>query len=292
MKWMLITFFSTIIHLSFAQNLVLNPSFENRDEEFCGIMTNSDFSPYVDDWYNPTQGSPDLYFTTIDSSCFNFTPNSTYTGPIGIKGSQLPKTGEVMAGFFLYTIQGLSQREYIQVPLSSPLIVGDKYIVECYVSLADSTQYASDRFGMHLSVQPISLQSDNILNYTPQVISNNVITETQNWVLVSDTITATDAYAYLTIGNFNSDAQTSLLSNPTYSGKPGTYGAYYYIDDVRVEHFRSLNTSENQLLELNNSNRKLIKVLDFMGRETEFKPNTTLIYIFSDGTSERVYKME
>ena len=29
-----------------------------------------------------------------------------------------------------------------------------------------------------------------------------------------------------------------------------------------------------------------------MGRETEDKPNTMLIYIYSDGTTEKVYRIE
>ena len=34
-------------------------------------------------------------------------------------------------------------------------------------------------------------------------------------------------------------------------------------------------------------NKKIIKVLDLLGRETTIKPNTTLIYMYSDGTCER-----
>tara|TARA_B100000508_G_scaffold141092_1_gene146379 strand:- start:24050 stop:25459 length:1410 start_codon:yes stop_codon:yes gene_type:complete len=35
--------------------------------------------------------------------------------------------------------------------------------------------------------------------------------------------------------------------------------------------------------------KKLIKVVDLTGRETEFKPNTLLIYIYSDGTTKKVF---
>lgn len=41
-----------------------------------------------------------------------------------------------------------------------------------------------------------------------------------------------------------------------------------------------------------NNNKSLIKIIDLMGRETEFKPNTPLIFIYSDGTRERVMKIE
>lgn len=37
------------------------------------------------------------------------------------------------------------------------------------------------------------------------------------------------------------------------------------------------------------SNKVLVKILDHMGRETEFKANTPLIYVYSDGTTEKVF---
>ncbi|MDC1384398.1 hypothetical protein N8329_00310 [Crocinitomicaceae bacterium] len=49
----------------------------------------------------------------------------------------------------------------------------------------------------------------------------------------------------------------------------------------------TLNTTE-----LNNTSKQLIKIVDLMGRETTFKPSTPLIYIYSDGTLERVFKLE
>ncbi len=44
--------------------------------------------------------------------------------------------------------------------------------------------------------------------------------------------------------------------------------------------------------ELTMSSRELIKTIDLMGRETEDQPNTPLIYIYSDGTTEKVFRME
>jgi hypothetical protein len=44
--------------------------------------------------------------------------------------------------------------------------------------------------------------------------------------------------------------------------------------------------------ELINPKKELIKIIDFMGRETEFKPNIPLIFIYSDGTQERVMEVE
>lgn len=46
------------------------------------------------------------------------------------------------------------------------------------------------------------------------------------------------------------------------------------------------------LEELSNTPKQLVKITDLIGRETTFKPNTPLIYIYSDGTTEKVFKLD
>lgn len=41
-----------------------------------------------------------------------------------------------------------------------------------------------------------------------------------------------------------------------------------------------------------NQQKELIGVYDVLGRETEEKPNTVLIYVYSDGTSKKVFRLE
>ena len=43
---------------------------------------------------------------------------------------------------------------------------------------------------------------------------------------------------------------------------------------------------------LSSAPKKLHKVLDLMGRETTFKPNTPLIYLYSDGSTEKILSVE
>ena len=50
-------------------------------------------------------------------------------------------------------------------------------------------------------------------------------------------------------------------------------------------------TGSLDITELTTS-KNLLQILDMMGRETSFKTNTPLIYIYSDGTLERVFKLE
>ena len=44
--------------------------------------------------------------------------------------------------------------------------------------------------------------------------------------------------------------------------------------------------------EISNSEKKLLRIIDITGRNTEDKPNTVLIFIYSDGTTERVFRVE
>lgn len=233
-----------------AQNLVLNPDFELRDSDFCGIAGSTDLENSLSDWYSPSIGTPDVYFTDIDSTCWNFQPNSAYPGPIGVKGEQMPRSGTSMTGIGLYTISGMNQREYIQVELNSPTVATGKYLVECYVSLADFTEFSSDNLGFYLSTTPQTSGSNGLLTVTPQYVETTVIGEINEWVRVFDTITVTDAYQYLTIGNFSDDASTTTIANPTASFEPGMYGAYYFIDDVRVERVFTDTTASVDQLEL------------------------------------------
>ena len=46
-----------------------------------------------------------------------------------------------------------------------------------------------------------------------------------------------------------------------------------------------------ELTELTTS-KNLIQILDLMGRETTFKPNTPLIYVYDDGSTEKVFRVE
>ena len=57
----------------------------------------------------------------------------------------------------------------------------------------------------------------------------------------------------------------------------------------------SVSTGQNCQLginDLSNNKKSLLKIVDLMGRDTEFKTNTPLIFIYDDGTRERVMEIE
>jgi len=47
-------------------------------------------------------------------------------------------------------------------------------------------------------------------------------------------------------------------------------------------------SNTSSLTELTSS-KNLIQILDVMGRETSFKPNTPLVYVYDDGSTKKVF---
>ncbi|MCH2225905.1 MAG: hypothetical protein MK066_14135 [Crocinitomicaceae bacterium] len=81
------------------------------------------------------------------------------------------------------------------------------------------------------------------------------------------------------------DLQCIQVDDPAYSTANWT--------DIDTSAIFSLDcSSTNSLDVLSTETKELISIIDLMGRETEFKPNIPLIYIYSDGTRERVVKLE
>ncbi len=59
------------------------------------------------------------------------------------------------------------------------------------------------------------------------------------------------------------------------------------------EENRSIKSMRRFLLnEIQNLPLNLIQILDMIGRETTFKPNTPLIYVYDDGSTEKVFSVE
>ena len=121
-------------------------------------------------------------------------------------------------------------REYIEVPLVSPLVSNTNYYFQMYVSVADRSAMTTDTISVYFSdVAIANLHSHEPLPYTPQLKIAGFITDTLNWVPVSGNYTATGGENYLLIGNFNNDMNSNMIS------LSGNYGAcIFYIEDVSL----------------------------------------------------------
>lgn len=216
---------SSICH---AQNLVPNGDFEIYGAVPCGWTGSaSAFSAATSGWTSPTNGTPDIHSTLISQSCSNFHPHSTYSCN---NGSQVPYSGNIFSGFYT-NVMGTPNREYIQAQLSSPMSPGLAYYVQFYVSLGEESAFATNNIGVWFSTAATNVPIITELGYTPQVLFTNVITDTANWVLLTDTIIPTQAYQYIIIGNFFNDSATTAVNvNPLACWAR----SYYYCDDVCI----------------------------------------------------------
>ncbi len=214
-----------------GQNLVPNPSFER----YTNCPTSISQFDFASPWFTPTDGTSDLF-----SSCGG--PWSFMSTPTNMAGVQVPVTGQAYAGAAVWSVYGLNTnntyrdyREYLEVPLLSPLFGGQRYQVSFYVSCAESRPYAIAEIGACLTPGPLITNGFyRNFNVVPQVEnpSTNMLASTNSWMLVQGTFVANGGEAYLTIGNFRTDANTTWTNhNPS---APAPDYAYYLFDDVSV----------------------------------------------------------
>ena len=228
MKKRLVILISLVVFKSNAQNLVLNPSFENTIP--CWIFINlGTWQMQCTNWYSASGGSPDYFSETYDQMCYALpVPQST-------AGYQYARTGIAYVGlapFFTTTLPTLNRREYIGGILSDTLKHGHKYCVSFYVSVADEMKYVVDGMGIYLSADSaVDYTINTNLPFIPQIENpaGNIIYDTLNWVQISGTYIANGGEKYLTIGNFKDDAHTAIDSTSSTGNS-----AYYFIDDVSV----------------------------------------------------------
>lgn len=220
-----ILIFTLLSQIAFCQiNLVPNPSFEQYSQ--CPISTSG--IEYAINWFNPTQHSPD-YFNTCSIS-------GDYSIPNNFFGVQTAKTGSAYVGIGTACYNG--HREYISTQLIDTLESGKTYHVEFFLSLSDSSNYATDDIGIYFSNTPMNVNTIDSLNLSPQFENQegNLLNDKINWYKIQTTYIATGGELFIILGNFKGSKTTDSvfvnnggeLSNPNYSG------AYYYLDDVSV----------------------------------------------------------
>lgn len=222
-----------------SDNIVYNPSFEEHRRcpqriDALGVMT------AVDAWWQPTAGSSDYFNPCGGRDC---------QVPRNKMGFQEAHSGEAYCG--IYCSQE-HYREYLQTELRRPLIVGKRYRVSFWVSLADKSPHAVATLGALFSVARLEdttwdvLMEREVTDYLyqrtqsiavylePQVVNHadSVLSDTKEWVEVSGEYVANGGERFLTIGNFASFNRSNVRQ--TNNPNAVLQGAYYYVDDVSV----------------------------------------------------------
>ncbi len=266
--------------LGWSQNLVLNPSFEDTL-----VIENTSHLYLCSNWILPTAVSSDWFSTNPEAQCsFCCCGTQSITENFGF---QTPFEGEAIAGIVLYTDDSkpgeYSQyKEYIEGELAEQLVAGVRYAVKLKLSLADSSAFAVNKFGVYFSNEQVDLWgqgnfSFSELDFDPQVVytNPNYFTDTSEWINLSSTFIASGSEQYFIIGSFEDNAaMNALLVNET--GVTLQYYSHYFFDEICV----SLDTADNvasfqnkalywfvdNCLFVEDNVKATIEVFDFTGR--------------------------
>jgi hypothetical protein len=281
MKITLNILFIFVLLQSSAQNLVPNPSFEL----FWSCPSNYGQTLNCQGW-NTYVNTADFHHA-CSTTGFVDVPNNSFSS------YQPAATGSGYFGFIAY---GLEYTEFFGRQLSSALVIGQEYFisfkVNCAIGNIDNT-VAVDKLGLKFfsydNGNELSADNPLFIDNSAHIYSNQVITDTINWTTISGSFVADSAYEYFMIGQFFDSSQVQkVYFEPT----DGWDLSYYYVDDVCVS------LTPNECYDLVGVNpivledKILIKITDFMGRETERNPNVPLIYFYSDGSIEKVFQVE
>ncbi|MEP7167951.1 MAG: T9SS type A sorting domain-containing protein, partial [Bacteroidota bacterium] len=214
-----------------AQNLVPNWNFEAYDTCPNSLNLLSNAMP----WF-PANGGTSDYFNSCFDSINGLPWSPSVDVPVNGIGVQNAKSGVGYAGLLTYEYNP-NTREYLEVKLDSPLIQGLTYYVTFSVSRSDSCIWAVDNLGAYFSIDSALGIGWSPLPYTPQLSNSagNFLTDRINWTMISGSFVAQGGEQFITIGNFNDDANTDTISVP--GGNPTPQGfrySYYYVDNVCV----------------------------------------------------------
>lgn len=206
-------------------NIIPNPSFERFSSPPIGWFYKGEhYTNVMKYWSSATNASPDVFGPKVRVPA--------HWEKKGF-GKQLPRSGHAMSGITAYGCEEGKPhcREYIQIQLSEPLVIGQDYLAEMWVShLPNSLRI--NNLGFYFSDTKIVEITDGVLEFEPQSKANEILeSNNQRWIHVSERFVAESEAEYLIIGNFYPDSLTHF--------KPGNEGslpyAYYYIDDVLVK---------------------------------------------------------
>lgn len=135
-------------------------------------------------------------------------------------------------------------------------------------------------FGYYSGSLPLEINSIDFMDDIS--IWNDVLTqsEIQNYMICPPMGDEDDL-----VGFWNFEEQSGMALDQSIYGNDG---------DLFSGAIRTTDTPMyNCTLGLNQTSlsKKLLKIIDLMGRETRFKPNTTLIYVYDDGSTEKVFSV-
>ena len=211
---------------SFTQNIgnyITNGSFEQ-------IYSNPPFPALIE-----AKG-----WRSIDSSIFAgiYLKSNIFSNmPNDGSSFQFPKTGQTFATTSLYCLppdcSPNFNRGYFRNRLKFKLTKGETYCIKFYVNIRDNSSYGINTIGAYLGtdlIDTITKISIPLTYLNPQIVYSNFITDTLNWIAITNTYIADGTEKHFLIGNFKSNSNTgTVLINPSILP---SVGCDINIDDV------------------------------------------------------------
>jgi len=225
-------FISMFILVNYAKaqvNKVLNPSFE--DTIGCPLTNNQ---IYLSKYWNGLdtlmefndQCKPDYY----NSCSANFTPINN------MLFNRNPKSGKALILSLLYFYEQATNtdiKDYARGKLISTLVNNKIYCGKFYVNLLSLSYYAVNKIGAYLDNGQLDTSNHcSSLDFVnAQIITNNIISDTTNWVKIENTFTSDGSENFITIGCFKNHFNVQALP---INLQAMSQGSYYLIDDVSI----------------------------------------------------------
>ena len=208
--------------LTFSQNLVRNPGFEEKSgcPDKPGQLSMASF------WVSPNTATPD-YFNECSSGL-------DYGTEFNKKGGQVAHGGHAYAGLQFYYLNRNQFFEYIQTRLDTTLTSGQLYCIKAFVSLGKS-DYAFRELGALLSVNEVKAADANKLKLPYLSLANGqYLTDQDQWMCIRGIYKAKGSERLLTIGSFSPKDEFWYIH--TRSATDSLFkSAFYFIDDVSLE---------------------------------------------------------
>ena len=154
--------------------------------------------------------------------------------PSNVFGFEYAHSGECFARFGFLDAPGGNYYEYVQGTLKTPLIIGQHYSIECYVSISDYLTLCLSDLGFYFSDTSIHITTGGRLLVTPQFENppTNMITTHNGWQRITGKYTALGGERFFSIGNFNLESACHI-NNCVPTADP-LFGSYLLIDDVAI----------------------------------------------------------
>ena len=221
-------------------NLILNPSFEDHSlcpggydaAKYCNYWSSLDSLWSPPDWAHDLSGVPEYCNVCATSSQVSI-PMGSYYFHNTRSGNGMMQ----MQMFYDKSDTGYA-RDYLQGHLSKTLIAGHTYRVNFYV-VNEYMSFAINHIGAYFddgtidtTRHPDYVQSQ----YTPQIVENDLLSDTLNWTPISGTFVAEGTERLITIGQFtdlNHTNSSLLFDTSLCHGRCNIY-CHFLIDDVSV----------------------------------------------------------